>query len=324
MAKAMAMYWAGASFSQIGRWFGGKAKSTMYSWIIGLALALWPVIRGWVWAHVKGARLSIDEKWVKIRKTWHYLFVSVDQDTGLPLLHDLLPTRTKWACRLFLLKLKRLGKIPSMIITDGLKGYLSAIATVFPRAKHLLCLFHHQQSVTRCVTTQFRDTELEEANAAQKRMKHVVQTNDTRTVNRRLNRLEHTAKEKGWKITAWIKRTREKLNHLLPAVRSNTYPSTSNEIERFFRAFTRFYKTRCGFHSVKSAKRQIIFFMVVYLFTIQAESGKAPIENIVPEANTMPLYRLLNYPFASEMISHPPLNVKPREEMAAESVEEVA
>jgi transposase-like protein len=324
MVKAMTMYFSGASFSRLGCWFGGKAKSTMYTWVIGLALALWPTIRGWLWSHVKGARQYIDEKWLKIRKKWHYLFVSVDHDSGLPFFHELLPTRTKWACRLFLLKLKRLGKIPALIITDGLQGYVSASAKVFPAAKHLLCLFHHQQSVTRCVNTQFDESEQEEAKTAKQRMKQVVQTHDTRTVNRRLDRLEQTANDKGWKIMDWLKRTRDKLKHLLPAARSNTYPSTTNEIERFFRAFARFYKTRCGFHSVASTKREIIFFMVVYLFTIQAESGKAPIEKILSEANTMPLYRLLNYPFASELTSlPPPRNVKPGEEMATESVEEV-
>jgi transposase-like protein len=324
MVKAMTMYHSGASLSQIGRWFGGYAKSTIYVWIMGFALGLWPVIRGWIWCHVKGKRLYIDEKWLKIRKKWHYLFVAVDHDSDLPLFHDLLPTRSKWACRLFLLKLKRLGKLPSLIITDGLKGYVSAIAKVFPRAKPLLCLFHHQQSVSRCVNKQFSETEEEDAKAAKKQMKQVMQTHDTRTVKRRLKRLEEVAKEKGWKILTWISGTRDRLKHLLPATRSNSYPRTTNAIERFFRAFARFYKTRCGFHSVKSAKREIIFFMVMYLFTIQAESGQAPIEKIIPEANTMPLYRLLNYPFADEMRSHPPPNVKPVEGMAREPVKEVA
>lgn len=328
MVTSMAMYQSGTSFSQLGRWFGGKAKSTMYLWVIGLALALWPVIQGGLWGRVPGRRLLVDEKWVKIRKKWHYLFFSVDHDSGLPLFHALLPSRTKWTCRLFLLKLRRLGKNPSMIITDGLKGYKSAIAKVFPRARHLLCLFHHQHTVTRCVHTQFCDTETEEANAIKKQMKRVMQTHDTRTVNRRLDRLEKTAEEKGWrKIVEWCTRTRDNLTHLLPAVRSNTYPSTTNEIERFFRAFSRFCKTRCGFHSVTSAKREIIFFMVVYLFTIQTESGNAPIEQILPDANTMPFYRLLNYPFAVEMASQPPQNVKNvtlAEEMATEPVEELA
>jgi transposase-like protein len=324
MVKAMTLYFSGASFSRLGCWFGGKAKSTMYTWIIGLALALWPVIRGWLWRHVKGSRIYVDEKWLKIRKKWHYWFVAVEHDSGLPVFHDLLPTRSKWACRLFLLKLRRLGKIPSLISTDGLQGYVRAIATIFPAAKHLLCVFHHQQSVTRCVNKQFLETDQEAANAAKKQMKQVVQTSDTRTVKRRLNRLEHVAKEKRWTILNWITGTRDKLKHLIPATRSNTYPRTTNEIERFFRAFVRFYKTRCGFHSIKSAKRQITFFLVVYLFTIQAESGTAPIEKITPEAKTMPFYRLLNYPFASEMTSHSPHNVKPIEEMATESLKEAA
>jgi hypothetical protein len=328
MVTSIALYHSGASFSQLGRWFGGKAKSTMYRGVIGLALALWPVIQGWLWQRVTGRRLLVDEKWVNIRKKWHDLFCSVDLDSGLPLFHSRLPSRTKWACRLFLLKLRRLGKTPSAIATDGLKGYTSAIKQVFPKARHLLCLFHHQHTVSRCVNTQFSDTETEEVNATKKQMKRVLRTDDTRTVNRRLDRLEKKAEEKGWrKILEWCTRTRDNLTHLLPAVRSNTYPSTTNEIERFFRAFTRFCKTRCGFHSGKSATREINFFMVVYLFSIQAESGKAPIETILPEANTMPFYRLLNYPFAVEMASQPLLNVKnvkPVEKMATESVKELA
>ena len=64
--------------------------------------------------------------------------------------------------------------------------------------------------------------------------------------------------------------------------------------------------------------------MVIYLFTIQAESGKAPIETILPEAHTMPFYCLLNYPLARELTSQPPQNVKPAEEMATELGEEAA
>lgn len=326
MVKASAMYYSNTCLSRIGQWFGGKAKSTIYNWVIGLALALWPAIQGWLWQHVKGARLYIDEKWLKIRKRWHYLFAAVDQQSGLPFFHELLPTRSKWACRLFLLKLKRLGKHPSKIMTDGLTSYVSAIKAVFPNAKHLLCLFHHQQNVSRCVKEHFAEGEEEQEAAAEakKRMKAVMQSHDSRTVKRRLDALEQTAEQKDWKIKNWLKQTRNILHKLLPTVRSNSYPSTTNEIERFFREFNRFYKTRCGFHSVKSAKREIIFFLVVYLFTIQPESGKAPIEKIIPEAKDMPFYHLLNYPFANEMTPCLPHNVKLEEEMATKSVKEVA
>jgi len=45
-----------------------------------------------------------------------------------------------------------------------------------------------------------------------------------------------------------------------------------------------------------SAKRELIFFLLMYLFIRQSESGKAPIESIMPEVVKMPLYRLINDP----------------------------
>ena len=46
-----------------------------------------------------------------------------------------------------------------------------------------------------------------------------------------------------------------------------------------------------------SATRELLLFLVVYLFTQHATTGQAPIEVIVPEARRMPLYRLINDPF---------------------------
>ena len=72
-------------------------------------------------------------------------------------------------------------------------------------------------------------------------------------------------------------------------------------LERFFRVFNRFYKVRCGFFSVVSAGRELIFFLLMYLFVIQPESGKAPIESIMPDARRMPLYKMINDPLATVM-----------------------
>ncbi|MEW6096898.1 MAG: hypothetical protein AB1567_10315, partial [bacterium] len=43
----------------------------------------------------------------------------------------------------------------------------------------------------------------------------------------------------------------------------------------FFRNFNQFYKKRCGFSSVGSAKRGLLCFLVMYLFLQQPGSGKA-------------------------------------------------
>jgi transposase-like protein len=296
MVLALTLYFWNVPLSRIGLWFG-ISKGAVYQWVIGLAVTLFPIIQAWIVLVVQAVSVSVDEKWLKIRKHWHYWFVCLDEATGLPVHMDLLPTRTKWACCWLLVSLRRLGKIPRAVITDGLTGYASSLRVVFPKAKHLLCLFHHQQAVTRWLREHAAALPKETVNALKHRMKQVVQTGDSRTVRRRLRRLEfeETAEQIG--LNSWISGIRERFVQLIPSLRHNPYPRTTNSIERFFRAFQRFYKTRGGFHSVMSAKRELMLFLVVYVFTIQVGTGSAPIEKIVPQAKHMPLYTLLNDPF---------------------------
>ena len=91
-------------------------------------------------------------------------------------------------------------------------------------------------------------------------MKRLFQTQDKRTVKRRLEKLKASAKEQ--QITEWVQQTEAGLPKLLPAVGSGRLPSTTNAIER---VSNRFYKVRCGFSTVKSAKRELIFFLLMYL-----------------------------------------------------------
>jgi transposase-like protein len=94
-----------------------------------------------------------------------------------------------------------------------------------------------------------------EINARKPAMKRLLQTRDKRTVRRRLARLKARAAE--WGITAWVTGVEEKLPQRICSVGSIRVPSTTNAIERFFRAFQRFYATRGGFHSVLRAKREL-------------------------------------------------------------------
>jgi hypothetical protein len=128
-------------------------------------------------------------------------------------------------------------------------------------------------------------------------MKKVFQTQDKRTVRRRLDKLKESSEELG--ISEWTQQTEANLPKLLPSVGSKRIPRTTNAIERFFRTFNRFYKMRCGFFTVTSAKRELILFLLMYVFVRQPESGKAPIEAIMPEASRMPLYQLINDPFGT-------------------------
>ena len=284
----MTLFYWNVPLSVLGRWCGVH-KTTILRWVLGLALALWPIIYRWMGERVKARMVYVDEKWLKIRGRWHYWFVVLDVDTELPVLAALLPSRGQWACRWVGRQLRRLKKVPKVLITDGLQAY----AYLVPGAKHVLCRFHHQQGVTHWLKQHFA-TEAE-IHARKPVMKQVLQTRDKRTVRRRLARLHERAPELG--ITPWVQGVEQKLPQLIRSVGSVRLPSTSNAVERFFRAFQRFYRTRGGFHSVLSAKRELLLFRVVYVFTQHATTGQAPIEVVMPEARSMPLYRLINDPF---------------------------
>ncbi|MDO8095031.1 MAG: transposase [Candidatus Brocadiales bacterium] len=290
---SLVLYGYGVPLRVLGRWLGVH-KTTVLRWILSLSLGLWELISAWIVKSVKGKLVYIDEKWIKIKGKWYYWFVALDGDTELPIVQDLMEKRTGWNCLWIITKLKKMGFDVKTFVTDGLKGYIWAIPRVFGGAIHQLCLFHNQQNITKFVKENCLDEK--EREIRKKEMKKVFEVKDKRTVKSRLTRLE--GKSEAWGIGGWLKGTWEQLSHLLPAIGNRQIPRTSNAVERFFRAFNRFYKVRRGFHSVQSAKHQLILFLVFYLFT-QGEEGVAPIERVVPDARRMPLYRLMNDPFRS-------------------------
>jgi hypothetical protein len=220
--------------------------------------------------------------------------VVLDAKTELPVLASLLGTTNRWSCRWIGIKLKQIGKIPGVIVTDGLPGY-NSLCCLLEGVKHVLCHFHHQQGVTRWLKKRYKEDK--DIDTRKLLMKRIFQSKDKRTVKRRLGKLKESSEELG--IQEWVKQTDSNLPKLLPSVGSVRIPTTTNAIERFFRAFNRFYKVRCGFFSVLSAKRKLIFFLLMYLFIRQSESGKAPIEAIMPEVVRMPLYILINDPLGT-------------------------
>jgi transposase-like protein len=284
----MTLFYWNVPLSVLGRWCGVH-KTTILRGVLGLALALWPLIYRWIGEQGQASMVYVDEKWLKIRGRWHYWFVVLEVSTALPVLAALLPSRGQWACRWVGRQLRQLKKVPKVLITDGLRAYASLV----PGAKHVLCRFHHQQGVTHWLKQHF--TTEAEIDARKPAMKRLFQTRDKRTVRRRLAWLKERAAE--WGITPWVSTVEAKLPQLICSVGSVRLPSTSNAVERFFRAFQRFYCPRGGFHSVLSAKRELLLFLVVYVFTQHATTGQAPIEAIVPQARSMPLYRLINDPF---------------------------
>lgn len=279
-------YWH-VPLSVWGRWCGVH-KTTIVRWVLGLALALWPLISRWLGERVKASMVSGDEQWLKIRGRWSSWCVVLEVPTALPVRAGLLPSRGQWACRGVGRQWRQRKKVPKVLITDGLQAYASLV----PGATHVVCRLHHQQGVTHWLKPHF--TTEAEIDARKPAMKRLVQTREKRTVRRRLARRKERAAE--WGRTPWVSAVEAKRPQRICRVGSDRLPSTSNAVERFFRAFQRLYCTRGGFHSVLSAKRERLLFLVVSVFTQHATTGQAPIEVILPEARSRPLDRGSNAP----------------------------
>jgi hypothetical protein len=107
----MTLYYWNVPLSVLGRWCGVH-KTTILRWVLGLALALWPLAAHWIGERVKAPMVSGDEKWLKLRGRWQYGFVVLDVDTELPVLAALLPSRSQWACRWLGRQLRLLTQVP--------------------------------------------------------------------------------------------------------------------------------------------------------------------------------------------------------------------
>jgi len=294
----MALYHHGVPLSVLGKWCYVN-KSTVLGWIEGLGLEIWSIVYEWIRKQIKATMVYIDEKWLKIQGKWHYWFVVLEARTGIPILTSLLGTRGKWACWWIGYQLKQLGQIPKVFITDGMEAYGYIKEVLGGCVKHLICHFHHQEATSRWVKKQFdkgggeKDKEI--IQERKKELKKVLQANDKRTLKRRFERLKEKGEVLG--IQGWLKEMEKILPKLLPAIGSKKFPKTNNVIERFFRDFAQFYKKRCGFFSVGSAKRGLLCFLVMHLFLQQPGTGKAPLGIIMPEVKDMPFYQLVNDPF---------------------------
>jgi len=70
----MTLFYWNVPLSVLGRWCGVH-KTTILRWVVGLAVALWPLVSQGIAERVKAHMVYVDEKWLKIRGRWHYWFV---------------------------------------------------------------------------------------------------------------------------------------------------------------------------------------------------------------------------------------------------------
>ncbi len=107
-------------------------------------------------------KISIDEKYVKIKGIPYYVISIVDFVTHIPLFCELYPDTKKESFEACFRTFRQLyRKDPTLIVSDGSKSLAVARKTVFPKVHYQLCKFHKIRNlfkrISQCHLPEDRD-----------------------------------------------------------------------------------------------------------------------------------------------------------------------
>ncbi len=193
--------------------------------------------------------LVVDEKWVKMGKVWHYVFLAVEPQSG-DLVHIAVHTSNGvQSAKTFLAEVRSLGFQPQIIITDLLGGYHDAIKTVFPDCQHVECLFHAERAARKAIRESLGESQ--EQDELIQRMSQVFRSKNTKALAKAWKELTATESVTPAMLRS-LKRYRALMEHSLAV---DPPVSTTNAVERVIQEFDRKYEDMqafCAFHSMQS------------------------------------------------------------------------
>ena len=221
--------------------FGG-GKTCIHNWIYEVCSEDldWQILREIVcWS----GRVSVDEKWVKI-KGGYVVLCAVDAESGFPLLIDLYPTCDTVSWVVFFSRFKAMYGMPTLIQCDGSQALAAARNMVFSGVRYQLCQFHTLKNLMKRLRTHLTDPNV--FTRCVRLAKHMF-TNTSVSYSRKAaaKRLQKLA---GPEVSAYIE------GHILNPWRTLTLSLTTNASERFNRKIEKCFSARYGVPSEESAK----------------------------------------------------------------------
>ena len=219
----------------------GVSKSSIHYWIAGICTEdfEWQMLYAITcWS----GKVSVDEKWVKIKGEWYFVLCAVDSVSGFPLLIALYSTLDTVSWTLFFKQFQALYGRPALIQCDGSHALAAAREIVFAGVQYQLCKFHKLKNLmkrlrrhvsgapqfTRCVRFAKRIF----TNASVSSRKYAAKT------------LQKVA---GQEVSEYID------GHILTPWRHLTHSLTNNAAERFNRKIEKCLSGRYGISSPESA-----------------------------------------------------------------------
>ena len=209
--------------------------------------------------------LCIDEKWIKVRSKWNYLFTAVGAKINDLVGKELFAEKGKAAMRTFLLWLKLLGYRPRSITTDLLMGYESVVKEIFPGSYYNQCILHAERDAKRIVRENLKlKVDEKWKKILIKRIRILFASKKGKQVKKRYKKIMELREESPEGAEGVFKMLEKYYPKLYQSVIRKDIPKTTNAVERAIGEFEEKYQITKGFTSFYFARFFIKAYQVYY------------------------------------------------------------
>lgn len=209
--------------------------------------------------------LCIDEKWIKVRSKWHYVFTAVGTRVTDLLAIELFCHKDSQAIRTFLLGLKTYGYRPRSVTTDLLLGYENVVKEVFPECIFQQCVLHAERDAKRIVRENLpKDAQEDWRKRLNRSIRVLFAGRKIKQVKKRylrFLRLRESAPQETSAVFDMVERYYPKL---CQSVLHKDIPRTTNAVERAIGEFEDRYHLTRGFGSFYNAQFFLKAFQAYY------------------------------------------------------------
>jgi transposase-like protein/transposase len=209
--------------------------------------------------------LCIDEKWIKVRNRWCYVFTAVATIVTDLLAVELFLHKDKQAMKTFLYMLKALGFSPKSITTDLLMGYEAVVKEVFPDCIYHQCVLHAGRDAKRIVRVSLpNDGEEEWKKRLIKRIRTLFQSKKVKQVKKRYFKIMKLRDRAPVAVSGVFDMLQKYYPKLCQSVLRKDIPKTTNPVERAIAEFEERYQLTKGFTSFYYAQFFIKAYQIYY------------------------------------------------------------
>ena len=209
--------------------------------------------------------LCIDEKWIKVRRKWNYIFTAVGKKVTDLLAMELFYHKDKQAMKTFLYMLKALGFRPKSITTDLLMGYETVVKEVFPDCIYHQCVIHAGRDAKRIVRIALPNKADEEwKTILTKRIRTLFKSKKIKQVKKRYFKIMKLRDRAPAAVLGVFDMLKKYYPKLCQSVLRKDIPKTTNPVERAIAEFEERYQLTKGFTSFYHAQFFIKAYQIYY------------------------------------------------------------